>query len=119
MTAYLARSYAAFLGKYVDQLQSQQQDDALRQKVRLELNSFNSELVGLGQIDGAQVTCTFSTSPSAKPGLGMNTPQSVAQHYLYVLNQVTYLSSVRFFILSLQGGTTVVQVGNTLGQSVA
>lgn len=117
MTSYLARSFGANLGQYVGQLQSQQPNDPLRNAVKLSLNNFLNLLEGLGQIDGFQVNCNFSSAPSAQPGLGMNTPQSVAQHYLFVLVQVTYLSSVRFFVLSLQGGTTVVTVGNTLQQS--
>ena len=110
MTMFLARSFAQSMGQFVDQLQSQQPNDPLRQAVKLQLNNFLQELAGLGIIDSYLVTCNFSTSPSAQPGLGMNTPASVAQHYLYVLVQVRYLSSVRFFVLSLQGGTTVVTV---------
>lgn len=119
MTSYLARSLAATMGQYVDQLQSQQPNDPLRQTIRMQLNNFLNELEGLGQIDGFQVNCNFSSSPSAKPGLGMNTPASVAQHYLYALVQVTYLSSVRFFIISLQGGTTVVTSTANPGQAPA
>lgn len=117
MTSYLARSFASTMGQFVDQLQSQQPNDPLRQTVKLQLNTFLQTLVGLGQIDSYLVTCAFSSSPSATPGLGMNTPASVAQHYMFALVQVTYLSSVRFFILSLQGGTTVVSVGSNLSQA--
>lgn len=117
MTSYLARSFAATMGQFVDQLQSQQPDDPLRASVRLQLNNFLQLLLGLGQIDGYLVTCAFSSSPSAKPGLGMNTPSSIAQHFMFALVQVTYLSSVRFFVLSLQGGTTVVTVGSNLSQA--
>lgn len=116
MTAYLARSFAAALGGFVDQLQSQRPDDPLRRQVRLELNNFLQGLAGAGQIDGFLVTCKLSTATNAVPGNGINTPSSIAQHYLYALCQVTYLSSVRFFILSLQGGTTVVTVGSQLAQ---
>lgn len=112
MTAYLARSLNSSLGGFVDQLQSAQPNDPLRAAVRAQLNSFMKELQGLGQIDSFAVVCAFSASPSASPGMGINTPDSIAQHYLYALVQVKYLSSVRFFILSLQGGTTVVTVQN-------
>jgi hypothetical protein len=107
------------MGQYVDQLQSQQPNDPLRQAIRTALNSFLTELKGLGQIDDFQVVCTFSALPSAKPGFGVNTPDSVAQHYLYALCKVRYLSSVRFFILSLQGGTTVVTVSTGNAQLAA
>ena len=116
---YLARSAATFIGQYVDELQSQQPGDPLRAAFSLQSNQFLKLLQGAGQIDNFLVTCAFSMSPSAQPGLGMNTPASVAQHYLFALWQVTYLSSVRFFILSLQGGTTVVEVAGQLLQQQA
>lgn len=105
MTCYLARSLAAYGGKYVGLLQSQQASDPLRRRLKTELNNF---LTGLGdQIDGFNVICTFTTTPGARPGYGINTPSSVAQHYLYAMCVVRYLSSVWYFILALQGGTTV------------
>lgn len=113
MTSYLARSFNSSMGKFIGQLQSQQPNDPLRQAVRLSLNNFLTTLVGLNQIDDFVVICGFSASTSAAPGLGINTPTSVSQHYLYAMVQVRYLSSVRFFILSLQGGTTVVTVVGT------
>ncbi len=119
MTSYLARSLNASMGQFVGRLQSQRADDPLRLEVRTSLNTFLETLKGLQQIDDYRVNCDFSTASSARPGLGMNTPASVAQHYLYVLVQVRYLSSVRFFVVSLQGGTTVVTVGSQIGQQVA
>ncbi len=105
MTTYLARSIAGFGGKYVGQLQSQQPADPLRRKLRTELNNFFN---GLGdQIDGFTVLAELSTAANAKPGYGINTPSSIAQHYLYAMCVVRYLSSVWYFIMSLQGGTTV------------
>lgn len=114
MTMYLARSAAGFVGNYVDELQSQDPNDPLRQALQLQSNQFLQLLRGAGQIDKYLVTCAFSASPSAQPGNGMNTPSSIAAHYLFCLWQVTYLSSVRFLVLSLQGGTTVVEVAGTL-----
>lgn len=119
MTMYLARSAATFIGQYVDEEQSQQPNDPLRAAFKLQSNQFLKLIQGAGQIDDFLVTCAFSTSPTAQPGLGMNTPASVAQHYLFALWQITYLSSVRFFVLSLQGGTTVVQVAGQLTQQQA
>ena len=119
MSMYLARSAAGFLGQYVDEEQSQSGNDPIRAAVKLQSNQFLKALKAAGQIDNFLVTCAFSTSPAAVPGLGMNTPQSVAQHYLFMLWQVTYLSSVRFFVLSLQGGTTVVEVASQLTQQQA
>lgn len=119
MTMYIARSAATFIGQYVDEEQSQQPNDPLRAAFKLQSNQFLQLLFSSGQIDNFLVTCAFSTSPAAQPGLGMNTPASVAQHYMFALWQITYLSSVRFFILSLQGGTTVVEVAGQLTQQQA
>lgn len=119
MTMYIARSAANFIGSYVDEEQSQDPNDPIRAAFKLQSNQFLQLLKGAGQIDGYLVTCTFSTSPTAQAGLGVNTPQSVAQHYMFALWQITYLSSIRFFILSLQGGTTVVEVAGQLTQQQA
>ena len=119
MTMYIARSASNFIGSYVDEMQSQDPGDPIRAAFKLQSNQFLKLLKGAGQIDKYLVTCAFSTSPTALPGLGMNTPQSVAQHYLFALWQITYLSSIRFFVLSLQGGTTVVEVAGQLTQQQA
>lgn len=115
MTSYIARSLAGFGGKYVGALQSQQPNDPLRRQIKLELNNFFNFLYSLGQIDSlgssggqpAVVMCEFSTSPNVTAGFGWNTPASVSQHFMFAMCQVLYLSSVWFFVLSLQGGTTV------------
>ncbi len=121
MTCWLARTFASTLGGFVGQLQSSQANDPLRNRVKNQLNTFLNSLQGangaVGQIDSFTVVCQFSAAQSAVPGQGVNTPASIAQHYLYVLVRVRYLSSVRFFVLTLQGGTTVVTVGATPGQS--
>lgn len=119
MTMYIARSAAAFIGQYVDEEQSQRPDDPLRAAFKLQSNQFLKFLKGQRQIDDFLVTCAFTTNPTAQPGLGLNTPASVAQHYMFALWQVRYLSSVRFFVLSLQGGTTVVDVAGQLTQQQA
>jgi hypothetical protein len=122
-SVFLAKSFASTMGQFVDGLQSQQPNDPLRNAVKLQLNTFLQGLKGnngtLGVIDDYSVSCTFSASPSAVPGNGVNTPASIAQHYLFVLVRVTYLSTVRFFVIALQGGTTVVTVGSTPGQQIA
>jgi hypothetical protein len=123
MTTFLARSFGSTMGQFVNMLQSQQPNDPLRNQVKLQLNSFLQSLVGangaVGQIDSFSVICTFNASSGASPGNGVNTPASIAAKYLYVLVRVTYLSVVRFFILSLQGGVTVISVGATPGQQLA
>ena len=116
MTMYLARSAASFIGQFVDEEQSTDPDDPVRKSFRLLSNQFLKQLKGQRQIDSFLVTCAFSSSPSATPGNGMNTPDSIAAHYMFALWQVRYLSSIRFLVLSLQGGTTVVEVSGTLQQ---
>lgn len=117
MTSFLARSIASNMGAFVDANQSQQPVDPVRSQVKAQLNKFLTSLGG--QIDGFSVVCTFSASPTATPGNGVNTPTSIQQGYLYALVRVTYLATVRFFIVALQGGTTVVTVGSTPGQQLA
>lgn len=119
MTMYIARSASAFIGQYVDEEQSQSPADPLRAAFSLQSNQFLNSLEAANQIDDFLVTCAFSSNPTAQPGLGLNTPSSIAQHYMFALWQVTYLSSVRFFVLSLQGGTTVVSVAGQLTQQQA
>lgn len=115
LTMYLARSIESSLGFVIGQLQSQQPNDDLRNQVKLALNAFAENLTAAGQIDSGIGFCEFSNSPTAKFGNGINTPASVAQHYLYALLKATYLSSVWYFVCSVQGGTTVVTV--TPGQA--
>ena len=104
----------------MNQLQSQSANDPLRRKVKGELNTFFQALKDNDQIDGYQVICSLASSPTAKAGNGVNTPASIARRYLYAMIRVTYLASVRFFILTLQGGTTVVTVSSQPpGQSLA
>ena len=88
----------------------------MREALDLMSNQFLQSLEDGSQIDNFLVTCAFSSASNAVAGNGMNTPASIAAHYLFCLWQVTYLSSVRFLVLSLQGGTTVVEVANSLTQ---
>lgn len=110
LTMFIARSIELGLGFAVGQLQSQQPNDDLRNQVKMVLNSFAQNLQAAGQIDSGIGFCEYSNSPSAKFGNGVNTAASVAQHYMYALFKATYLSSVWYFVISVQGGTTVVTV---------
>lgn len=106
MTNFLDQSFNATMGIFVGQLQTARQGDPLRAQVRHMLNQFLTGLQNGGQIDAYQVQCSFAQS--GNPSAGVNTPSTIAQHYLYAACYVRYLSSVRYFVISLQGGTTVV-----------
>lgn len=112
LTMFIARTLegAGGLGQFIGQLQSQQPGDELRMNVKMLLNSFAETLANANVIDSGIGFCEYSSSGSANFGNGMNTPSSVAQHYLYALFRATYLSSIWYFICSIQGGTTVVTV---------
>ena len=108
MTNFLDLSFGAGMGAFVGQLQTGRANDPLRAKVRHTLNNFLNGLTQAGLIDAFSVVCTFAQS--GNPQLGINTPATIAQHYLYAFAAVRYLSSVWYFVISLQGGTTVVTV---------
>ncbi len=113
MTNWLANTFGTFLGAYVGQLQSQQPKDPLRQAVRATLNGYLEQLntppAGIQpSIDGYLVTCDLTN----------NTPTTIAQHFLFAYVQVTYLSSVWYFVVTLQGGTTVVTTGSSLNEAL-
>ena len=112
LTMFIARTLAGAggLGQFIGQLQSSTPGDALRASIKMTLNSFGETLANAGVIQAGIGFCEFSQSPSAKFGNGMNTPSSIAQHYVYALFRATYLSSVWYFVCSIQGGTTVVTV---------
>ena len=112
MTNFLDQSFAQSLGGYVGQLQTARQKDPVRAAVRHELNTFLSGLQQASLIDQVvQLTCNFAQS--GNPQLGINTPATIAAHYLYAYAAVRYLSSVRYFVMSLNGGTTVVSSSPT------
>ena len=114
LTMYLARSMGNIYGKYIGELQSSRADDPLRRAIKLEMDDLLTFMQNNRQIDTFLNTVGFSSSPIASAGGGINTPGSIARHYLFALSQVRYLSSVRFFVASLQGGTTVVTSGDSL-----
>src|SRR5579883_2193884 len=105
MTNYLAHSLAAYMGKYVGQNQSQRANDPLRAAVKLDLDQFLALLKSLRQIDDFVTVCDLTN----------NSTQSIAQHFLFADVRVRYMSSVQFFVISLQGGTTVVTINNAPG----
>ena len=116
VTNFLGQSLSQVMGIYADKLQGNGPNDPLRQAVRQSLKNFLGSLVG-SVIEDYLVTCTYQATGVA--GNGINTAQSVAQHFLYAMVQAKYLSSARFFILAIQGGTTVVTSTASAGGSLA
>ncbi|MBY0548717.1 MAG: hypothetical protein K2W95_15715 [Candidatus Obscuribacterales bacterium] len=109
MTNYLAHSLADFMGKFVGENQTTRVNDALRGAVKGTLDSFLMNLKQSGQIDDFITVCDLTN----------NTPELIAQHFLRAALRVRYMSSVQFFIVDLQGGTTVVTIGNQVGEGLA
>ena len=109
MTNFLAHSFNLTMGQFVGQNQSQRVDDPLRASVRNTFNGFLQTLKNAQIIDDFSVTCDLTN----------NTPTTISQHFMYCNVRVRYMSSVWFFVVSLQGGTTVVTVNNSLGTSLA
>lgn len=110
MTNFLANSFGGFMGTFNGQNQTSRPHDPLRSRVRSTLNTFLDQQVGAGAIDSYIVICSLSTAQGAVPGNGINTPDSIAQHFMYAMVKVRYLASVWFFVLALEGGTTTVTV---------
>lgn len=113
LTNFLALSLVNSMGQFVGQNQSQQPNDPLRSQVKHSLDTFLQGLKDAQRIDGFLNTCALAAS--GNPNMGINTPATISQHYLYARSDITYLSSVWYFVLSLQGGTTVVTTGSAAG----
>jgi hypothetical protein len=109
MTNFLSASFAASLGKYIGKVQSSQPNDQLRHDARATLNSFLGNLANGPQAGGAGMIDSFSVILDETN----NTPTTIGQGFLNAYVSVRYLAVVRFFIVSLQGGQTVVVVTET------
>lgn len=109
MTNFLAQSFAAVGGKFIGLLQSSKPNDQLRADVFATFSAFLTKLEqptlfgGTGQIDAYSLICDLSN----------NTKTTIGQGYLNVEVAVRYLAVVRFFIVDLTAGQTVVIVSET------
>jgi len=112
-TNFLALSLSNYMGQFVGSLQSQLPNDPTRAQVKHVLDKFTQQLLDANRISGYQNVCSFAAS--GNPNQGVNTPTTISQHYLYAYSAITYLASTWYFILSLQGGTTVVTSGSSSG----
>lgn len=97
MTNWLAHTFDMTMGKAVGELQTDAPDDALRALTKQKLDSFLSALKTSKQISGFKVVCDLTN----------NSGDWIARHFMKADVFVRYASSVQYFIISLQGGTTV------------
>lgn len=102
MTNFLAHSINGYMGQFVGMNQSSRTNDPLRAMVKAALDEFLLNLKDNFQIDDFKVVCDLSN----------NSPAMIARHYLRATCFVRYMSSVQYLIIDLQGGTTVITVGN-------
>lgn len=100
MTNYLGASIPAILGPYIGELQSTRANDPTRSNAKAALVGFLQSLRNQGRIDSYNVTLDLTN----------NTPTTIAQGYCCALVQVAYMNVIKFFLVTLQGGSAV-QVG--------
>ncbi|HEY9678676.1 MAG TPA: hypothetical protein V6C76_11745 [Drouetiella sp.] len=108
-TNYLAHSFDATMGKAVGQLQSTDPADSLRQLVKLELDTFLATEKKNKQIDNFLTVCDLTN----------NDPTVIATHFMTADVYVRYMSSVLYFLINLQGGTTVSISATTITEEQA
>lgn len=99
MTNFLAYSLDAVLGKFVCEPHTLE----LRRQVVSAISAFLSNLQRLGMIGDPNGGLAFTVKCDATN----NPDDQVAQGYLFVEVKVRYLSTVRFFVVGLEGGQTV------------
>ena len=99
VTLMIAKSLVAAMAIFVggDNLQGSTDPDPVRSGVETALNNYLDSLKLQRVIDSYSAVCDLS----------INSPESIAAHYLYAQVKAKYLSSVWYFMLSFTGGTTV------------
>lgn len=99
MTFFIARTIAQGCGTYVGQLQTKQE----RYEAQTTLAAFFANLEFLGMIGNVNGGPAYDVQIDAQ-----NNPFSlVSLGYQFAYVQVTYLSVIRYFIIDLEGGQTV------------
>jgi uncharacterized protein len=100
LTYFLARTIAQGCGSYVGQLQTPTE----RYEAQTTIASFLANLKALGLIGTADGSACYSVQIN-----DANNPETlVALGYQIATVQVTYFSVIRYFIVNLQGGQSVV-----------
>lgn len=102
MTNFLAYSFNAGFGEYIEKLQTIRPNDPLRESARKKLRNF---LIGLRDAENPLID-DFAVDMSFGAGK-VNTVQSVEQGFMKAVVRVRYMSVVRFFVITLIGGKTV------------
>ncbi len=109
MTNCIAHTLNETMCKFLGQNQSDSVDDPLRPQVKLTLDDFMQSLQSARQIDAYKNVCDTTN----------NVPATVAKHYMFADCYARYMSSVQYFIINLQGGTTVNITVTTISQQQA
>lgn len=100
MTYFIANTIARGCGSYVGELQTPSE----RQQAATSIAAFLANLEFLGLIGTADGSASYSVQIN-----DANNPQTmVALGYQFATVMVTYLSVIRYFVVNLQGGQTVV-----------
>lgn len=103
MSNFLAASIAGMIGPFVGELQGSSPNDPTRAAAKAVLTGFLQQLQNQNRISGFNVQLNLNN----------NTPTTIAQGYMLAYVQVQFMSTVRFFLVTLQGGASVqVSTGN-------
>lgn len=97
MTNFLAKSFGNLLGQFVDELQSTNANDATRLAAGGTLKTF---LAGLQ--NGNRIS-----KYSVQIDLNNNSAATIGQGFLIANVMVQYMSTIRYFVVSFQGGSQI------------
>lgn len=103
MTNYIAYTLNAGMGKFVGKLQGRSVNDPTRRQAKATLDTFfenlrsPSPLTGYGMIDDFQTIMDKSNNSDSRIALG----------YMQADTKVVYLGIVEFFIVNMEGGSSV------------
>lgn len=100
MLNYLKSSLAVLMGPYVDEPQSELQNDPTRNAVDAAITSFLQGLRGANQITAFQVICDLTN----------NSVESIRKGFLNARVRVEFMGIVEFLVVTLEAGVAVTVV---------
>ncbi len=111
MINYLVQVLGKNLGQFVAEKQTKLANDPTRKAIRDKINSIFGDLKDKGWIEGWSVVCDLTN----------NSADSIARHFCKADVKVTFVSSIWYFVVSLEGGVNVVTItqGPDLGNQAA